>query len=172
MEEIISQIFQVGFFTAMIRIATPFVFATIGELFAERSGVLNLGIEGIMLFGAMTGFSTAYFSNSLWLGILAAMLTGMMMATLMGFLTVSLGLSQHVSGIGITLLSTGFAFFFYRLIFGQPSTLPNIKAFEPVSVPFLKEIQWIGPVLFEQTALTYLAFALGPLAAFLLHQTT
>ena len=59
MEEIISQIFQVGFFTAIIRIATPFVFATIGELFAERSGVLNLGIEGIMLFGAMTGFSTA-----------------------------------------------------------------------------------------------------------------
>ena len=110
MEEIISQIFQVGFFTAMIRIATPFVLATIGELFAERSGVLNLGIEGIMLFGAMTGFSTAYFSNSLWLGIMAAMLTGMMMATLMGFLTVSLGLSQHVSGIGITLLSTGFAF--------------------------------------------------------------
>ena len=171
MEEIISQIFQVGFFTAMIRIATPFVLATIGELFAERSGVLNLGIEGIMLFGAMTGFSTAYFSNSLWLGILAAMLTGMMMATLMGFLTVSLGLSQHVSGIGITLLSTGFAFFFYRLIFGQPSTLPNIKAFEPGSVPFLKEIPWIGPVLFEQTALTYLAFALVPLAAFLLHQT-
>jgi simple sugar transport system permease protein len=112
MEEIISQIFQVGFFTAIIRIATPFVFATIGELFAERSGVLNLGIEGIMMFGAMTGFSTAYFTSSLWLGILAAMLTGMLMAALMGFLTVSLGLSQHVSGIGITMLSTGFAFFF------------------------------------------------------------
>ena len=111
MEEIITQIFQVGFFTAIIRIATPFVFATIGELFAERSGVLNLGIEGIMMFGAMTGFSTAYFTSSLWLGIMAAMLTGMLMAALMGFLTVSLGLSQHVSGIGITMLSTGFAFF-------------------------------------------------------------
>ena len=171
MDEILSQIFQLGFFAALIRIATPFVFATIGELFAERAGVLNLGIEGIMLFGAMTGFTAAYFSNSLWLGVLTAMLTGMLMALLMGFLTVSLGLSQHVSGIGITLLSTGFAFFFYRLIFGQPSIPPNIKAFTPVGIPILKDIPWVGPLLFEQAALTYLAFALVPLSAFLLFQT-
>ena len=171
MDEILSQIFQLGFFSALIRIATPFVFATIGELFAERAGVLNLGIEGIMLFGAMTGFTAAYFSNSLWLGVLTAMLTGMLMALLMGFLTVSLGLSQHVSGIGITLLSTGFAFFFYRLIFGQPSIPPNIKAFTPVGIPILMDIPWVGPVLFEQAALTYLAFALVPLSAFLLFQT-
>ena len=171
MEEILSQIFHIGFFAALIRIATPFILATIGELFAERSGVLNLGIEGIMLFGAMSGFTMAYFSNSLWLGVLAAMLTGMLMAILMGFLTVSLGLSQHVSGIGVTLLSTGFAFFFYRLIFGQPSTPPNIKAFTPVGIPVLMDIPWVGPVLFQQAALTYLALLLVPLSAFLLFQT-
>ncbi len=171
MEEILSQVFQVGFFSALIRIATPFIFATIGELFSERAGVLNLGIEGIMLFGAMTGFTSAFYSGSLWIGVLGALITGAIMAMLMGFLTVSLGLSQHVSGIGITLLSTGFAFFFYRLIFGQPSTPPNIQAFTPVSIPLLKDIPLIGPVLFEQAALTYLAYCLVPVAAFLLYQT-
>ena len=171
MEEILSQVFQVGFFSALIRIATPFIFATIGELFSERAGVLNLGIEGIMLFGAMTGFTSAFYSGSLWIGVLGALITGAIMAMLMGFLTVSLGLSQHVSGIGITLLSTGFAFFFYRLIFGQPSSPPNIQAFTPVSIPLLKDIPLIGPVLFEQAALTYLAYCLVPVAAFLLYQT-
>ena len=71
MNEILSQIFQVGFFAAVIRIATPLVFGTLGELFAERAGILNLGIEGIMMLAAMTGFSTAFFTGSLWLGVLA-----------------------------------------------------------------------------------------------------
>ncbi len=77
MNEILGQIFQIGFFAALIRIATPLVFGTIGELFAERAGILNLGIEGIMMLAAMTGFSMAYFSGSLWLGVVAAVVTGM-----------------------------------------------------------------------------------------------
>jgi ABC-type uncharacterized transport system permease subunit len=76
MDELFSQLFQVGFFAALIRIATPLVFATLGELFAERAGILNLGIEGIMMLAAMTGFTATYFSGSLWLGVLAAMATG------------------------------------------------------------------------------------------------
>jgi len=104
MDEFLAQIFQVGFFAALIRIATPLILATIGELYAERSGVLNLGIEGTMLLGAMAGFSAGYFSGSLWLGVLAAMLAGMVMGLIMGLTTVTLGLSQHVSGIGVTLL--------------------------------------------------------------------
>ena len=104
MSEILSQIFQVGFLAAVIRIATPLVFGTLGELFAERAGILNLGIEGIMMLAAMTGFSTAFFTGSLWLGVLAAVLTGVVAGLVMGLLTVSLGLSQHVSGIGLTLL--------------------------------------------------------------------
>ena len=76
MTEILGEILQVGFFAAVIRIATPLILATLGEMFTERGGVLNLGIEGIMLLSAMTGFSAAYFSGSLWLGILAAMATG------------------------------------------------------------------------------------------------
>lgn len=171
MDEIFAQLFQVGFFAAMIRIATPLIFATIGELFAERAGVLNLGIEGIMLLSAMAGFTAAYFSGSLWLGVLAAMAVGALAGLLMGALTVSLGLSQHVSGIGLTLLCSGLAFFLYRLIFGQPSMPPNIVAFKTVAIPGLSAIPFIGPVLFNQYALVYAAFILVPLSAFILFRT-
>lgn len=171
MHELLSQVFQIGFFAAMIRIATPLVFATIGELFAERAGILNLGIEGIMMLAAMTGFTTAYFTGSLWLGIAAAMATGMIAGLLMGVLTVSLGLSQHVSGIGVTMLCSGLSFFFYRLIFGQPSSIPKIVAFETVPVPALSAIPVIGQVFFNQFALVYLAMALVPVAAWVLLHT-
>jgi simple sugar transport system permease protein len=171
MDEILGQVLQVGFFAAMIRIATPLLFATIGELFAERSGVLNLGIEGIMLLSAMTGFSAAYFTGSLWLGVSAAILTGVACGALMGLLTVTFGLSQHVSGLGLTLLATGLAFFFFRVIFGQPEMPPNIKAFQTVPIPLLSDIPFLGPVLFDQYALVYFALLLIPAAAFVLYRT-
>jgi simple sugar transport system permease protein len=145
--------------------------ATLGEMFAERGGVLNLGVEGIMLLGAMTGFSAAYFSGSLWLGIAAAAATGLVFAALMGLLTVSLGLSQHVSGLGVTLLCSGLAFFFYRLIFGQPSQPPHVKAFQTEPIPLLSDIPGLGPALFDHYALVYMAFLLVPLSAFLLYRT-
>lgn len=171
MHELLDQLLQVGFFAALIRIATPLVFATLGELFAERAGILNLGIEGIMMLAAMTGFSTAYFSGSLWLGVLAAMATGVLAGLLMGLLTVSLGLSQHVSGIGVTLLCSGLSFYFYRLIFGQPSSIPKITAFQPLPVPGLSAIPVLGPILFDHFSLVYLAFVLVPLAAWVLRTT-
>ncbi len=171
MDEILAQIFQIGFFTALIRIATPLIFGTLGELYAERAGILNLGIEGIMMLAAMTGFSAAYFSGSLWLGIMAAAATGMVAGLLMAVLTVSLGLSQHVSGIGTTLLCSGLSFFFYRLIFGQPSSIPNITAFQTVPLPLLSAIPVIGPILFDQFALVYLAMIVVPLSAWILYHT-
>ncbi len=171
MNEILAQIFQIGFFTALIRIATPLIFGTLGELFAERSGVLNLGIEGIMMLAAMTGFSATYFTGSLWLGVLAAVLTGMLAGLLMGLLTVSLGLSQHVSGIGTTLLCSGLSFFFYRLIFGHPSSLPKIEAFKAVPLPVLSSIPVIGPIFFNQFSLVYIAMTIVPVSAYILYHT-
>jgi ABC-type uncharacterized transport system permease subunit len=169
--EILDQVLSVGFFAAMIRIATPLLFATMGEMFSERAGVLNLGIEGIMLLGAMAGFSAAYFSGNLWLGVAAAAATGLVFGALMGLLTVTLGLSQHVSGLGVTLLCTGFTFFFYRLIFGQPSQPPNVVAFAHRPIPGLADIPFLGPVLFDHVVLVYLAFLLVPIAAYLLYRT-
>jgi simple sugar transport system permease protein len=171
MSEILDQLLQVGFFAAMLRVATPLLLATLGELFCERSGVLNLGIEGIMLIGAMTGFTAAYLTGDLWLGLLAAGLTGVLFGLLLGLLTVTLGLSQHVAGLGITLFCSGLSFFLYRLIFGQPSQPPNIEAFKPIPLPLLADIPILGPILFNQVALVYLALLLVPLTAFLLYRT-
>ena len=155
----------------MIRVATPLLLATLGEMFTERAGVLNLGVEGIMLLGAMTGFTAAYFTGSLWVGIGAAAATGLVFGALMGLLTVSLGLSQHVSGLGMTLLCSGLAFFFYRLVFGQPSQLPHVEAFQTEPIPLLVDIPGLGPVLFDQYALGYIAFLLVPFSAYVLYRT-
>jgi general nucleoside transport system permease protein len=171
MMDLLSTLFDVGFFAAMIRISTPLLLATLGELYSERSGVINLGIEGIMLLGAMIGFSAAYFTGSLWLGVLAALLTGAIAGLLMSFLTVVLGVSQHVAGIGTTLLATGLAFFFYRLIFGQPSSPPNIVAFQPAPVPLLSDVPFLGPTIFNQTPMTYIALLAVPVTAWLLYRT-
>ncbi len=171
MSVVLEQIFQVGFLAAILRIATPLAFATLGEMFSERAGVLNLGIEGIMLLSAMTGFTAAYLSGSLWLGIAAAIVTGALMGALHGVLTVALGLSQHVCGIGVTLFGTGLAYFLYRLIFGQQSTPPNIVGFKPVAIPFLSDIPILGPAVFNQFTLVYLAIIAIPVSAFVLYRT-
>jgi ABC-type uncharacterized transport system permease subunit len=155
----------------VIRVATPLLLATLGETFTERAGVLNLGIEGIMLLGAMVGFTTAWFSGDLWLGIAAAAAVGIGFGLLMGVLTVSLGLSQHVSGLGVTMLCTGLSFYFYRLIFGQPSQPPHVQPFATLALPGLADLPWLGPVLFDQFALVYIAFLLVPLAGFVLYHT-
>jgi general nucleoside transport system permease protein len=171
MPDALVTIFEVGFFAAMVRISTPLVLATLGELINERSGVLNLGIEGIMLLGSMVGFTVAFFTGSLWLGVAAAILVGALAGLVMSFLAVVLGVSQHVSGIGMTLLATGLAFYFYRLIFGQPGVPPNIVPFEAVPIPFLSDIPFVGPVFFTQNVITYIAYLVVPATAFVLYRT-
>jgi general nucleoside transport system permease protein len=168
---VLDQILQLGFLAAILRIATPLLFATLGEMFSERAGVLNLGIEGIMLISAMTGFSGAYFSGDLWIGIAVAVATGVVFGFLHAVLTVALGLSQHVAGIGLTLLTSGLAYFLFRLVFGQQAVPPSIKSFTTLPVPFLVDIPVVGPLFFNQFALTYAAFLAVPVAAFLLYRT-
>ncbi|TIR98131.1 MAG: ABC transporter permease, partial [Mesorhizobium sp.] len=171
MSAVLEQIFQVGFLAAIIRIATPLAFATLGEMFSERAGVLNLGIEGIMLLAAMAGFTAASLSGSLWLGVLVAVLVGAAMGAVHGLFTVVLGLSQHVCGIGVTLFCSGLAYFLYRLIFGQQSVPPSIKGFQPAPIPLLSDIPILGPAVFNQFTLVYLAIIAVPFAAFVLYRT-
>src|SRR5271157_1108078 len=98
-----------------LRMATPLIYGTIGETFSERAGILNLGIEGMMLMGASTGFLVGYSSGNLWLGVLAAAITGVMLGLVMGFLTVSIGAQQHVAGLGLTIACSGLSFYIYRI---------------------------------------------------------
>lgn len=168
-------VFLVGLIAATLRVATPLVLATIGEVFTERGGVLNLGIEGIMFLGAFVGFAVAFHAEAaglggyLWLGLLAAVAAGWVMALLMGLLVVTLGLNQHVSGLGITLLCGGLSLFGFRLVFGESSVLPSVDPFTQLS-PF-GDLPILGPV-FSQYLLTYLAFlVVTPLGGWVLYRT-
>jgi len=163
-----DQTLIIGLLAATLRIATPILLAGLGEVFAERAGVLNLGIEGIMLMGAIIGFIAAYLTGSLWLGLIVAMLVGMLAGLLMGWLAVTLGLNQHVSGLGVTLLASGIALFFFRVIFKGTANPPQIEPFQQASFPFLGVL---API-FEQYWLTYLAFLLVPVAWYVLYRTT
>ena len=171
MGEIINIAFISGLIGATMRMATPIIFATLGEILAERAGVLNLGIEGIMLMGALIGFLFTFSSGSIWLGVFAAACVGMLLGLLMALLSVHLGLSQHVSGLGITLFATGLAMYIYRLHFGSPTVPPIIEPFKQVSLPLLSRIPLIGSALFTQYSLTYIAWLLVPAVSILLYKT-
>lgn len=171
MEGVLDLLVSAGFWAAALRIATPLILGTLGALICERSGVLNLGIEGIMTAGAMTGWLVVYLGADLWTGVLVAFVVGMAFGLLLAVFTVPLGLSQHVTGIGLTLLATGLAYFTYRMVLPEASSPPRIEAFAPIDLPFLSELPVIGPVLAQQTALTWLAFLLVGLTAWVLYRT-
>ncbi|WP_050524935.1 ABC transporter permease [Pseudorhodobacter wandonensis] len=160
-----------SFWAAAVRIASPLIFATMGELICERAGVLNLGIEGIMVIGAFSGWMAVYLGMGLWGGVFVAMLAGMLFGLLHATLTVPFGLSQHVVGLGITLLATSTSYFAYRLILPEVTSPPKIEPFQAVEVPYLVDIPLLGPALFAQTALTYAAFAVVALTVLILYRT-
>jgi simple sugar transport system permease protein len=171
MSEAFDILLQASFWAATLRIATPLIFATLGELICERAGTINLGIEGIMTMGAMVGWLAVYQGADLWTGVLLAALAGMAMGLLLGLLTVPLGLSQHVTGIGITLLATSASYYAYRVLLPNVSTPPRIEPFPPLAGTWLADLPVLGPVLAQQTVLTLLALALVPLLAWVLYRT-
>jgi simple sugar transport system permease protein len=160
-----------GFWAATIRIACPLIFATLGELICERAGVLNLGIEGIMTAGAMVGWTAVYLGVDLTTGILYAALVGALFGLLHANFTVHLGASQHVTGIGITLLASSLSYFAFRLILPSSTTPPKIEAFQPLQIPLLSDLPFFGPALFQHTTFTYLAFLSVPLTMWLINKS-
>jgi simple sugar transport system permease protein len=171
MSVVLDILASVGLWEAVLRIATPLILGTLGVLLCERVGVLNLGIEGIMTFGAMIGWLTVYSGAGLWTGLLAAALAGAGFGLLHAALTVPLGLSQHVTGLGITLFAASFSYYIFRLAVPTATSPPTVEPFRPLAVPGLAEIPFFGPVLFNQTAPTYLALALVAALAWGLYRT-
>ena len=164
MSEYFDLLANPAFWIAVLRIATPLVFGTLGVLLCERAGVLNLGIEGIMVAGAFTGWLAVYSGLPLWGGVAVAAATGAVFGALHAFLTVGLALSQHVSGLGITLLATALSAFAYRVSFPKVNTPPTVKPFAPM--------EGLGiPILSAQTPLTLLALLLVPAIAWFLYRT-
>jgi simple sugar transport system permease protein len=169
--ELLDILLSASFWAAAIRIASPLIFATIGELICERAGVLNLGIEGIMVAGAFAGWISVWAGLPLWGGVAVAMFVGMAFGLLHSVLSVPFGLSQHVVGVGITLLATSVTFYTYRVVLPEVSSPPKIEAFQPFEIPFFSDIPLLGPALFSQTPLTYAAFVVAALTAFVLFRT-
>lgn len=153
---------------ATLRVSTPLIFGTMGELFCERSGVLNLGIEGTMFMGAFVGFTVASYSGNLWVGVLAALVAGMLAGLLMAFFAVKLGVNQHVAGLGITLLLTALSLFFFRVIFGENQLPPKIVPFPQLSL--FENVPFLGTI-FSQYELTYIAILLVPIVWWIVYRT-
>jgi simple sugar transport system permease protein len=151
---------------AAITSGTAILLATLGEIVAERAGVINLGVEGMMLVGALAGFATAHGTGSPWLGLLAAMAAGGALALVHAVLAVTLRVNQVVSGLALTILGTGVSGFYGRALVGLPAA-----GFEPLPVPFLADIPFVGRALFSHDPVVYLSFALVPAAAFFLSGT-
>jgi simple sugar transport system permease protein len=171
MMEAFDLLLNTSLWAAVLRIATPLIFGVLGALLCERAGVLNLGIEGIMTMGAMTGWLTVHMGGDLWMGLLVAALCGGMMGFLHAMLTVPLGLSQHVSGLGITLFASALSYYLYRLIVVVGDLPPTIEPFRPLDIPILSDIPVLGPILFSQTVPTYLALLAVVVMAYMLART-
>ena len=164
MTELADILSNASFWVAVLRTATPLLLGTLGVLLCERAGVLNLGIEGIMVAGAFTGWLTVYAGHGLWTGVLVAALTGALCGLLHAWLTVGLALSQHVSGLGITMLATALSYYGYRVSFPKVTTPPTIEPFQAMD--------WLPiPILGEQTVLTLLALLLVPLLTWWMFRT-
>ena len=171
MSDLFEILLTAGFWAATIRIVSPLIFGTLGELICERAGVLNLGIEGIMTVGAMSGWMWVYQGGGLWGGVVFAAAMGALFGLLHAAFTVHLGLSQHVTGIGITLFASALSYFVYRMLLPSATTPPKIEPFDEMAIPGLSALPIIGEALFNQSPLTYLALLTVPLVWYVLHRT-
>lgn len=146
---------------------TILLFAAIGEIFAERAGILNLGVEGMMLLGAMAGFSIALSTNSPWLGLLVAMLAAGILSLAHGLVTIHFQADQVVSGLSLTFLGTGLA-----LVLGEGLTGQNPPLIPSFDIPWLVDIPAIGPIFFQDhSLLVYVGYLLAPMAWYYIHRT-
>ena len=171
MGDFFTEAIVVSMLAATVRIATPLLLAALGELVAERAGILNLGVEGTMLMGAFSAFLFTYVSGSLVVGLVAGMLTGMMMSLIMVVMAATLKVEQVVTGLSLNLLAVGLSAYLYKQFFGETGTLPTVPVMPTVDIPGLSAIPYLGEILFSQKALTYFAFFMVPVVWFLLYRT-
>ena len=155
-----------------LMMSTPLLFGSISEVFAERSGMMVIAIEGIFLLGAWGGFVGTYLSGSLLIGMLIAILAGVVTAALYGWITVYLKQNQVVTGTAINILALGVVSFLHRVIFGVPITPLTVQPLLALPIPILSKIPVIGPVLFSQNILTYMMYLIVPVSYFVLYKTS
>lgn len=149
-----------GFLAASMRLAMPIMLAALGGVFNERSGVVNIGLEGMMLTGAFTGFVAANLSGHLGIGVVMAIAAGAAVGLLLGWYAITIAANQVVVGIAFNLLAVGVTSFFYRMIYGVTTAQPRVTPFSPIDFGPLADITVLGPLLFRQDILAYVGLAL------------
>jgi general nucleoside transport system permease protein len=166
----LEDIFTASVFASAIRLATPYIFAALGETLGQRSGILNLGVDGIMLMGAFFGFYAVYRTDSLVLGVLAALFIGGLMGLAMAFVSVTLKAEQGISGIGVYLFGLGMSELLFQQLIGTPKT---VDGFPVIHFPILSDIEFlgIGEIFFNHNLLVYVAFALVPIMTLVMNRT-
>lgn len=163
--------FWVQLLASSVSLATPLILAALGEVFVERSGILNLGIEGMMLLSGFVGFTVAFQGGSVWVGAGAAVLTGALMGLIFAFMTITLRSNQTVTGLSINFLGEGLALYLYRTIFKVTLETPRVTAFPTLNIPLLSDIPFIGAILFSHSIFTYLMFFLVFAAFLIIYRT-
>jgi ABC-type uncharacterized transport system permease subunit len=170
---LISELFTttvlVGILASGFRLATPYLYASLGETFGQKSGVLNLGVEGIMLLGAFAAFYTTFITENLWLGLLAAIIVGGIMGLAVAVINVTLKAEQGISGIGVFLFGLGMSELLFQKTLG---TVETVSGFSSIYIPYLSDIPIIGEIFFKQNLLVYVAYIMVPVSWFVLGKTT
>ena len=159
--------------TVAIAAGTSLIYATIGEIVTERAGILNLGLEGILIMGAVSGFAAAYHTESLLAGVVVAMITGGLLATIHAFLTISLRAEQVVSGLALTLFGIGLSSFLGQRLGpgGKPLVGEVGPRFSRIAIPVLSDLPLLGNAFFNQDILVYLMYILVPVATYYIYKT-
>ena len=173
-ENLTLSVIILGILHSGIRLATPYIYAAVGETFSQRSGVLNLGTEGVMLMGAFFGFYAVFETDNPWIGLLAAMAVGLMMGLIMSVVSITFKAEQGISGIGLTMFGVGLSSLLFKTMLG---TVEGVEGFSElqfcVTDSFcLADIPVLGDIFFSHSIVTYGAYALIPVAWFALNKTT
>jgi simple sugar transport system permease protein len=167
----ITDIINVGLFAAALRMATPLVFASVGGIFSERVGIVNIALEGMMLTGAFSGVLATFATGNPWLGVLASVLAGGLLGYLHALLTVKFSGNQIVSGTGINLLALGATAYLCQVVWGSRGASQSVQGLEAISIPLLKDIPVLGEILGNQTPLVYISVLVVLLSYILLFKT-
>lgn len=173
-ELVFSMAFATNYAIAVVRYTSPLLLTAVGECFAERSGVLDLGIEGIISMGALSSFATFFFTSNPFLSVVVGMVTGALFGLVHALFTVSFRTDQIVTGIGIWILCWGLSGYIYRQYFVPEvgSARPTVHGMGVLPIPLLSDIPLIGPALFNQPILGYISYILVPIAALILFKTS
>ncbi|HXW61783.1 MAG TPA: ABC transporter permease [Candidatus Acidoferrales bacterium] len=164
--------FFAAWLSASLRLAGPVLVAALGETFAEQSGILNLGIEGTILLGALASFLTSYRTGMIWTSLLVATLVGVAFSLFLAWMYISVRASQVITGLIFNVFALGLATTLYRLVLGNVAAPESIAVFQPLRVPLFGRIPIVGPVIFGQTAPFYLTLALAVVAQLVLYRTS